>query len=96
MALKPIDLPSAKRKLLEAGEAVDNAARYLVYKLYAPVQAIAGSWQPISMLGESAAAVGRAVERGWVIVRDEEQGTTRERYAALTDEGRLVARNALR
>lgn len=94
--MKPLDLPPAKSKLFEAGEVVDNGARYLVCKLYAPVQAIAGAWQPVSMLGESAATIGRAVERGWVIVRDEEGMATKERYAALTDAGRLMARNALR
>lgn len=96
MAFKPFNIPHAKSKPFRAGEAVDVAARYLVYKLYVPGPAIAGAWQPLSMLGESAATVGRAVERGWVIVRDEGQGKTKERYAALTDEGRLVARKALR
>ena len=95
VALTP-DIPRAKSKAFGPGEAADNAARYLVCKLYVPVQAIAGSWQPVSMLGESAATVVRAVERGWVIVRDEVQGNTKVRYAALTDEGRRMARRTLR
>lgn len=96
MAFKPFNIPQAKSKPVRAGEAVDVAARYLVYKLYVPGPSIAGAWQPLSMLGESAATVGRAVERGWVIVREEGHGKTKKRYAALTDEGRLLARKALR
>ena len=54
------------------------------------------SWQPLKTLGETAATVARAVERGWVVLRDEGQGKTKDQYAALTDEGRMLARKALR
>jgi len=97
MTLRPTFIPnSTKKPTSKTADALDIAARYLVYKLYVPGQAITGSWQLLSLLGEAAATVSRAVELGWVILRDEGQGRTRERYAALTDAGRQVARKALR
>jgi hypothetical protein len=42
-------------------------------------------------LGESAASISRAVERGWVVLRGV-GGKLLERKAALTDEGRRLAR----
>ena len=82
----------------KTADALDIAARYLAYKLHVPGKAVMESemWQPLSTLGEAAATVRRAVERGWVILRDEGQGRTKERYAALTDDGRQVARKGLR
>jgi hypothetical protein len=83
--------PPRKSKLRTA-EALDVAARYLVYKLRVPNRALTDVWQPLSTFGEAAATVCRAVERGWVVLRDEGQGRTKERYAALTDDGRQLAR----
>jgi hypothetical protein len=91
-----ITIPYFKKKPLKPSEAVDIAARYLVYKLHVPGRALTDAWHPLSTLGEAAATVARAAERGWVILRDEGQGRTRERYAALTDAGRQVARKGLR
>jgi hypothetical protein len=48
------------------------------------------------MTGEAAATVGRAVARGWIVLREEGEGKTKERYVALTDEGRVLARKSLR
>jgi hypothetical protein len=95
MTLRPPVLrKSTKKPTAKTADVLDIAARYLVYKLYVPGQAITGAWQPLSILGEKAATVGRAVELGWVILRDEGQGKTKIKYAALTDEGRAVARKA--
>lgn len=97
MTIRPPIIPkSMKKATLKTAEPLDIAARYLVYKLYVPGQAITGLWQPLGMIGEAAATVGRAVERGWVVLREEGEGKTKERYAALTDEGRVLARKSLR
>jgi hypothetical protein len=97
MTIRPPVIPkSTKTPASKIADPLDIAARYLVYKLYVPGQSITGVWQPLCTLGEAAATVKRAVERGWVTLRDEGQGRTKERYAALTDEGRVVARKALR
>lgn len=88
-------IPPGKKRSAKSSEAVDVAARYLVYKLYVPGSAITESWQPLATLGEAAATVSRAVERGWVALRDEGKGKAKERYAALTDQGRILARKAL-
>jgi hypothetical protein len=98
MTLRTYSIPkaAAKKTAVKTKDALDVAARYLVYKLYVPGRALTESWHLLSTLGETAATVGRAVERGWVILRHEGQGKAKERYAALTDEGRQVARKALR
>ena len=94
---KPFTFLSSKNKTLKPSEAIDVAARYLVYKLHIPGRPLeTSSWHLLSILGEAAATVDRAVARGWVILREEGQGKTRKRYATLTDEGRLLARKALR
>ena len=80
----------------KTANSLDIAARYFAYKLYVPGTALTESWQPLSTLGEAAATVGRAVELGWVTLRDVGKGKTTERYAALTDEGRVLARKTLR
>lgn len=94
---KPFFIPSAKSKPPRTGEAQDVAARYLVYKLYdASSGGTASAWQSVRLLGEAAATVSRAVERGWVVIRDDGKRRAKELWAALTDEGRAVARKGLR
>jgi hypothetical protein len=88
--------PRNKSKPPRTAEALDIAARYFTYKLYVPGKAMTESWHLLSTLGEAAATIRRAVELGWVTLREVGQGRTRERYAALTDEGRQVARKGLR
>jgi len=96
MSFKPRIVVPRRAKPPPTAEAIDIAARYLVYKLYVPRSAPTESWHPLSTLREAATTVARAVECGWVTLRDEGQGRTRERYAALTDAGRQVARKAVR
>jgi hypothetical protein len=97
MTLRPPVLPkSTKKATSKIADPLDIAARYLAYKLHVPGKPMTESWHPLSTLGEAAATVGRAVELGWVTLRDVGQGRTRERYAALTDDGRQVARKGFR
>jgi hypothetical protein len=48
-------------------------------------------WATLRGIGELRATVERAVERGWVILQDL-KGKPLERKAALTDDGRRLAR----
>jgi hypothetical protein len=89
---KPFLIPTAKSKPTRTSEGVDVAARYFVYKLYDATRANPVMWQPVRAFREAAATVRRAVERGWVVVRDEGVGKAKQTYAVLTDEGRLMAR----
>ena len=95
-------IPTAKSKSSRTSEGLDVAARYLVYKLYdaSTGTPTASSWQPVRALGELAATVGRAVERGWVVTRDEGKGKAKAKakdlWASLTEEGRAMARKGLR
>jgi hypothetical protein len=75
---------------------VDVAARFFVYKLYDTTRGTPVMWQPVLALGEAAGTVSRAVERGWVIVRDEGTGRAKQACATLTDAGKLLARKGLR
>src|SRR5215467_2012531 len=67
--------------------ALDIAARYFVYKLYDATDGQRMRWQFLYGMGESAASVAHAVERGWVVLQ-ETTGRPLERRGALTDEGR--------
>jgi hypothetical protein len=88
-------------KVIETHEGIDVAARYFVYKLYEATDGQPMQWQLLHGLGESAVTISRAVERGWVVLQDV-KGKPLDRKAALTDEGRRLARkgeinrNALR
>jgi hypothetical protein len=94
---KPFIIARNKSKPARPSEALDVAARHLVFKLYdASRDSMASSWQSVRGLGEVAATISRAVERGWVVVRDKGKGRTKELWAALTEEGRAMARKGLR
>jgi hypothetical protein len=80
--------PKAAAK--ESG-AIDIAARYFVYKLYEATDGRRMLPWVLHGMGENAATVSRAVERGWAILGNE-HGSPRDRSATLTDEGRRLAR----
>jgi hypothetical protein len=78
-------------KVVKTRDGTDVAARYFVYKIYEATDGQPMQWQVLHGMGESAATISRAVERGWVVL----QGVGAkplERKAALTDEGRRLAR----
>lgn len=67
------------------------AARYFAYKLCEAPDGQPMHWQLLHEMGESAATISRAVERGWIIL-DGTSGKPLDRKAALTDVGRRLAR----
>jgi hypothetical protein len=69
---------------------IDVAARYFVYKLFEATDRRPKAWAALRGMGELPATIERAVERGWVIL--EGTGKLLERKAALTDDGRRMAR----
>ena len=72
-------------------DACEVAARYFVYKLYEATDGEPKQWKELRDLGETPNTVTRAVERGWVIL-DSAGSDLHGRSAALTDEGRRLAR----
>ena len=92
MAITPFMPPRPRvAKVLKTRDGADVAARYFVYKLYEATDGQPMQWATLHGLGESAATISRAVERGWVVL----QGVgvkPLDRKAALTDEGRRLAR----
>ena len=93
MVIGTFYIPKAKEKskVIKTRDAIDVAARYFVYKLYEATDKQPMRWQLLHGMGESAATISRSVERGWVILQDV-QGKPLDRKAALTDEGRRLAR----
>jgi hypothetical protein len=86
--------PSRNGRVTKQAEtALDIAARYFVYKLCDATDGQRMRWQVLHGMGESAASISRAVERGWIVLQ-EEPGRPLECRAALTDEGRRLARMA--
>jgi hypothetical protein len=78
-------------KVIKTRDGTDVAARYFVYKLYEATGGQSMQWQVLHGMGESAATISRAVERGWVVLQ-EVRGKPLERNAALTGDGRRLAR----
>jgi hypothetical protein len=78
-------------KATKTSDGIEVAARYFVYKLYEATDRQPMQWQVLLGMGESAATIARAVERGWVILEGT-SGKPLELKAALTDEGRRLAR----
>jgi hypothetical protein len=70
---------------------IDVAAKYFVYKLYEATDGQPMQWRVLHGMGESAATISRAVERGWVIL-DKVRRNPLDRKASLTEEGRRLAR----
>jgi hypothetical protein len=91
MTFRPFTILAAKGKSLRTIDAIDVAARYFVYKLYEGTDGQPMQWATLQGLGESAATVSRAVERGWVVLQGVGMKPL-DRKAALTDEGRRLAR----
>jgi len=88
---RPFVIAAAKSKPSRTAEASDIAARYLVYKVYDATNGEPGAWQVLGKIGELPETVARAVERGWLVV-EQHSGKGKVKSAALTDEGRRVAR----
>jgi hypothetical protein len=78
-------------KVVKTRDGTDVAARYFVYKLYEATDGHPMQWQILHGMGESAATISRAVERRWVILQEVSRKPL-ERKAALTDDGRRLAR----
>jgi hypothetical protein len=67
------------------------AAKYFVYKLYDATDGQPMQWAVVDGMDESRKTMARAVERGWVILQEVSRKPL-DRKAALTDEGRRLAR----
>src|SRR4249920_1519709 len=80
------------RRHAKTADATEIAARYFVYRLYEATGGYPMQWAALYGIGESAATISRAVERGWVVLEGAE-GKPLDRKAALTDDGRRLARN---
>ena len=78
MAIGTFNIPTTKPKVVKTRDGTDVAARYFVYKLYEATDGQPMQWQVLHGMGESAATISRAVERGWVIL----QGVAASRWNA--------------
>jgi hypothetical protein len=93
MTLRPFTIPKNKGapKGVKIADTVDVAARYFVYKLYEATNGQPKAWAKLQGIDESRVTIARAVERRWVVLEGT-SGKLLERKAALTDEGRRLAR----
>ena len=93
MASSTFDIARIKamRRHAKTVDATEIAARYFVYKLYEATGGYPMQWAALHGIDESAATVSRAVVRGWVVLQ-EVAGKPLDRKAALTDDGRRLAR----
>jgi hypothetical protein len=93
MPIGTFNIRTTKSKVVKTGDGIEVAARYFVYRLYEATGGHPLQWAALYGIGESAATISRAVERGWVVLQGVE-GKPLDRKAALTDEGRRLARKA--
>jgi hypothetical protein len=93
--LKSTFVNTDKNKSSKIAAVVDIAARHLVAKLFDVTAGKQGAWQLLSQFGEGPATVARAVERGWMVLRDEWADESTVQSASLTSEGRVLARKML-
>jgi hypothetical protein len=99
MVIGTFYIPKTKdtSKVLKARDAIDVAARYFVYKLYEATDGRPMQWATLQGMDELRTTIARAVERRCVILQPGSgaQGAGRRLlggHAALTDEGRRLAR----
>jgi hypothetical protein len=93
MPIGTFNIRTTKSKVVKTGDGIEVSARYFVYRLYEATGGHPLQWAALYGIGESAATISRAVERGWVVLQGVE-GKPLDRKAALTDEGRRLARKA--
>jgi hypothetical protein len=96
MANRTFNIPRRKdpSKVTKILDAIDIAAKYFVYKLYDATRRDPIQWVPLKGIDESQAAIERAVERGWAVLQRQQGASLCQSDAALTDEGRRLARAA--
>jgi hypothetical protein len=94
MASKTFQLFASKAKpnVVRTRDALDVAARYFVYKLYDATRQDRTQWVPVKGIDESQATIERAVELGWAVLQRRRGASLRQSEAALTEEGRRLAR----
>ena len=80
-----------RARLIRIRDGTEVAARHFVYKLYDTTDGQPMRWRVLHGMGESAATISQAGERGWVVLQEVERKPL-DRKAALTDEGRRLAR----
>ena len=93
MNIAPFNAPvSAKGRaeVIKVCEGLDVAASNFVHRLYDTTDGEIMRWRVLHGMGESAATISRAVERGWVVLQAM-RGNPLDRKAALTDDGRRLA-----
>jgi hypothetical protein len=92
MVSKTFNIFASKAPPKATRGALDVAARYFIYKLYDATRRQPMQWVSLKGIGEASATIARAVEFGWVVLQPRAASKPLERKAALTDEGRRLAR----
>jgi|HubBroStandDraft_6_1064221.scaffolds.fasta_scaffold324357_2 hypothetical protein len=94
MANRTFNIPRNKdaSKVTKILDAIDVAAKYFVYKLYDATRRDRIQWVPLKGIDETQATIERAVEPGWAVLQHRTGASLRQSEAALTEEGRRLAR----
>jgi hypothetical protein len=92
MVSKRFNIFASKAPPKATRDALDVGARYFLYKLYDATRREPMQWVSLTGIDESPATIARAVERGWVVLQRRRGSKRQKREAALTAEGRWLAR----
>ena len=72
MDITSFDAPvstKGRARVIRIRDGTEVAARHFVYKLHDTTGGNAMQWKVLHGMGESAATISRAVERGWVVLQ---------------------------
>jgi hypothetical protein len=94
MVSKTFNIFASKSQPRATRNALDVAARYFIYKLYDATRREPMQWVSLKGIDEAPATIARAVELGWVVLLPRAGSKPLKSEAALTDEGRRLARKA--
>ncbi len=92
MVSKRFNIFASKAPPKATRDALDVGARYFLYKLYDATRREPMQWVSLKGIDESPATISRAMERGWVVLQRRRGSKRQKREAALTAEGRRLAR----
>ena len=92
MVSKTFNIFASKSQPKATRDALDVAARYFIYKIYDATRRELMQWVSLKAIDEAPATIARAVELGWVVLQPRAGSKLLKSEAALTDEGRRLAR----
>jgi hypothetical protein len=92
MVSKTFNIFASKSQPRGNAQRARRGCRYFIYKLYDATRREPMQWVSLKGIDEAPATIARAVELGWIVLLPRAGSKPLKSEAALTDEGRWLAR----